>query len=55
MLVAGIFWLGEPVTSLLHHRMIGLFNDWPLGMWAVTGLVEWVIAALVGGWIYREA
>jgi hypothetical protein len=26
-----------------------------LVMWGIVGIVEMIIAALVGGWIYKEA
>lgn len=54
-LVACVFWLGATVTSIVGYRMIGLFPDSMLLQWAAVGLVEAIIAAMAGGWVYREA
>ena len=35
--------------------MVGLYSGHLLIYWGLIGLVEMIIAALVGGWIYREA
>ena len=55
VLVAAAAWLGAGVTNLLGYAMIGLYPTGLLALWAAQLLVEWIIAALVGGWIYREA
>jgi len=54
LLVACAFWLGGTVTSILGYRMIGLFPDSLLVSWAIVGLFEAVVAAMIGGWLYRE-
>lgn len=48
------YWLGAYVLSLLGYRMLGLFPGDMLLLWATVGLVEIVLAAMLGGWIYRE-
>jgi len=54
MIVACAFWLGGYLVSLIGLYMIGMYEVGLLTTWAVVGLVEMNIAALVGGWIYRE-
>ncbi|HUF88688.1 MAG TPA: hypothetical protein VMR66_01765 [Gemmatimonadota bacterium] len=54
VIVAFGLWVGGYLTSLLGYRMLGLFPDSLLLMWGVVGLVEMIVAALVGGWIYKE-
>jgi hypothetical protein len=53
-LVAVVFWAGGYVMSLIGYGMLGLYPTRMLVMWAVIGLVEMIIAAIVGAWIYRE-
>jgi hypothetical protein len=48
-------WLGGYLPSLLGYVMLGLFTARTLILWGVVGLVDMTVAALVGGWIYREA
>lgn len=52
--VAVALWLGGYVLSLIGLGMIGLYPTGMLVMWGVIGLLELILAALVGGWIYRE-
>ncbi len=53
--VAGVaFFLGSTLLSLVGWGMLGLYPARMLVMWAVVGLVEVVLAALLGGYIYRE-
>ena len=53
--VAGVaFFLGSTLVSILGWSMLGLFPARMLVTWAVVGLVEVVLAALLGGYIYRE-
>jgi hypothetical protein len=53
--VAGVaFFLGSTLLSLLGWGMLGLFPARMLVTWAVVGLVEVVLAALLGGYIYKE-
>jgi len=54
-LVAVVLWLGATVTSLLGYRMVGLYPDSLLLPWAAIGVVEMIVAAMAGGWVYREA
>lgn len=48
------YWIGAYVLSLLGYRMLGLFPTDMLLLWGTVGLVEIVLAAMLGGWIYRE-
>jgi hypothetical protein len=52
--VAVAFFLGSYLLWLLGFRMMGLYPDRLLLVWAVIGLVEMVLGALLGGYIYRE-
>lgn len=53
--VAGVvFFLGSTLISILGWSMLGLFPSGMLVTWAVVGLVEAVVAALLGGYVYRE-
>ena len=47
-------WTGGYLVSLMGYNMMGLFPSRLLITWALVGLVEMVLAGLVGGWIYRE-
>ena len=53
-LVAVFFWLGATVTSILGYRMVGLYPDSLLLQWIALGLIEAILAAMAGGWLYRE-
>jgi uncharacterized membrane protein len=53
--VAGVaFYLGSTLLCLLGWGMLGLYPARMLVTWAVMGLVEVVLAALLGGFVYRE-
>ena len=52
--VAVALWIGGYLPPLLGYHVLGLFPTRMLGLWAVVGLVEMVIAGLGGAWIYRE-
>ena len=52
--VAVGLWFGGYLTSLLGYYMLGLFPQGLLVTWGLVGLVELIVAALAGGWIYRE-
>ena len=52
--VAIALWCGSVLVALIGYQMLHLFPPALLMTWGATGLVEWVIAGLVGGWIYRE-
>ena len=54
VIVAVAMWIGGYLLSLLGYQMIGLYPSSMLVMWGAIGLIEIIIAALVGGWIYRE-
>lgn len=54
VIVAVVLWAGSYLVSLLGYGLLGLFPAGMLVMWAIIGLVEMVLAALAGGWIYRE-
>ena len=53
--VAIALWFGGYMLSLLGYQMMGLFPNGLLATWGVLGLVEMIIVAMVGGWLYREA
>jgi len=52
--VAVVLWLGGYVPSLIGYDMIKLFPRTMLYQWGLVGLLEMIIAAVVGAWIYRE-
>jgi len=52
--VAVMLFVGGYMLWLLGYRMMGLFSDGLLLAWGAIGLVEMVLAALLGGYIYRE-
>jgi hypothetical protein len=52
--IAIALWCGSWLVALIGYQMLHLFPPALLVTWGATGLVEWVIAGLVGGWIYRE-
>jgi len=55
VIVAVAFWFGSMFLSLMGYHMMNLFPPGLLVMWGVMGLVEWILAALLGGVIYKEA
>jgi hypothetical protein len=55
IIVAVALWFGGWLPSLIGYGMIGLYPTSLLIQWAIVGLVELVLAALLGGVIYREA
>ena len=52
--MAVVLWLGGYVPSLIGYDMIKLFPRTMLYQWGLVGLLEMIIAAVVGAWIYRE-
>jgi hypothetical protein len=54
MIVACVMWAGGYLLSLIGYHMLRMYPTGMLVMWGVVGLVEMNVAALVGGWIYRE-
>lgn len=55
LIVAVALFLVTYVVLLIGYEMLGIFPGRLLFLWGVIGLVEMVLAALVGGWIYSEA
>ncbi|MGD2216874.1 MAG: hypothetical protein PVJ64_08955 [Gemmatimonadales bacterium] len=55
VLAGFVVWLLAYLWRLLDIGLTGLFDPGLLVLPAVWGLVEIVIAALAGGWLYREA
>lgn len=54
IIVAVALFIGSYLLSLIGYYMLGLYPVGMLTMWALVGLVELIIASLVGGWIYKE-
>jgi hypothetical protein len=52
--VALALWLGGYLLSLIGYYMLGMYPTGMLVMWGIVGLLEMIIGAMVGGWIYRE-
>lgn len=50
-----VMWIGGYLLTLMGYSMMGLFPTTLLVTWGLVGLVEMILSALVGGWIYREA
>jgi hypothetical protein len=55
ILVAVVLWCGGYLLSLVGYQAVGMYPTGMLVMWGIIGIVEMIIAALVGGWIYKEA
>jgi hypothetical protein len=53
--VAVVLWCGGYLLSLVGYQAVGMYPTGMLVMWGIIGIVEMIIAALVGGWIYKEA
>jgi hypothetical protein len=54
-LVAVVLWISSTLLSLIGYDMIGLYPKTMLTLWGLVGLIEMLVAAHVGGWIYRES
>ena len=54
-LVAVVVWVSSYLLSLIGFNMIGLYPKTMLTLWGLIGLIELIVAANVGGWIYRES
>ena len=52
--MAAVMWLGGYLLSILGYKMMGLFPDRMLMLWAVAGLAEMVVASIAGAWVYHE-
>ncbi len=48
-------WVGGWLVALIGYRMIGLYPVRLLVMWGATGLLEMILAGVLGAWVYREA
>ncbi|MFC1660580.1 hypothetical protein ACFL3S_03805 [Gemmatimonadota bacterium] len=55
ILVAVVLWFGSHLLFLIGYQMVGIYPTSLLVMWGAVGIVEMIVAALVGGWIYKEA
>lgn len=55
VLVGVVVWLAGYFVTLLGYETMELFPTRMLALWAVIGLVELIVAATLGAWIYREA
>ena len=53
-LVAVVLWISGYLLTLIGYDMIGLYPKSMLTLWGLIGLIEMIVAAYVGGWIYRE-
>ena len=54
VIVAVAYWIGGYFVSLLGYQIMGLFPTGMLVTWGILGLVEMILAALAGAWMYRE-
>jgi hypothetical protein len=54
VIAAVALWFGGYLLSLIGYGMVGLYPAGLLTMWGAVGLAEMIIAALIGGAIYRE-
>jgi len=55
VIVAIGLWVGGWLLALIGYRMIGLYPVRLLVMWGATGLLEMILAGVLGAWVYREA
>jgi len=53
-IVAVGLWIGGYFLSLVGYWSMGLFPNKLLVMWGAIGLVEVVLASILGAWVYRE-
>ena len=54
VIVGFALWLSGYLMSLIGYQMMGLFSQGLLIKWGVIGLIEVVLASILGAWIYRE-
>ena len=54
VIVAVALWLGSYVVSLIGYYLINLYPPRMLLHWGLIGLLEMILASIVGAWIYRE-
>ena len=55
VIVAAALWLGGYFVSVVAYHLLGLFPGSMLVVWGAVGLVEMILAGLLGAAIYREA
>lgn len=48
------FWFIGYLLPIIGWSSIGLYSAWILTFWSMIGLVEMVVATLLGAWIYKE-
>jgi hypothetical protein len=53
-IVAVALWVAGYLVSLIGYQMLHLFPPRMLVLWGSIGLIEMVLAAQLGAWIYRE-
>lgn len=54
--IAGLaFWVLGYFLPMIGWSSIGLFTAWMIIYWMISGLIEIVVATLLGAWIYKEA
>lgn len=54
-IVAVALFVGGYLPSLIGYGMMGLFPTSLLAVWGLIGLVELVVASVVGAWLYKES
>ena len=54
VIVAVALWLSGYVVSLIGYHLINLYPPRMLFHWGLVGLLEMVVASIIGAWIYRE-
>lgn len=54
VMVAVALWAGGYLLTLIGYGMMGMFPTGPLVWWGAVALVEMIMGALAGGWVYRE-
>jgi hypothetical protein len=52
---ASSLWAGGYLPSLLGYHMLGLFPVKILVWWGAVGLVEMILAGILGAWLYKES
>jgi hypothetical protein len=54
VMVAVALWAGGYLLTLIGYGMMGMFPTGLLVWWGAVALVEMIMGALAGGWVYRE-
>ncbi len=55
LITAVAFWIGCYLVTLIGFSLIGLYPTSMLALWGFIGIVELILGAIIGGWIYKEA